>query len=69
MASDRIVLKITPEQERARRPLVDAGNRILSLLYRVSDQATPEQIAEARREHRYFCAIWNEALMEPIDAE
>lgn len=62
-----LVLKLTPEQRVARQPLVDAGNRILSLLYRISDQATDEQVAEARRTHQALCAIWNEALAEPID--
>ena len=61
-----LVLKLTPEQRAARQPLLDAGNRILSLLYRVSDQATEEQIKETRRQHRSLCAIWNEALVEPI---
>lgn len=71
MASERttkpLVLKITPAQAAARRPLVDAGNRILTLLYRVSDQATPEEVAEAMTLHRAMCAIWNEALVEPIE--
>jgi DNA-binding MarR family transcriptional regulator len=67
-AEDRpLVLKLTPEQRAARQPLVDAGNRILSLLYQISDQATEEQIKEAHRQHRSLCAIWNDALVEPID--
>lgn len=66
MADRPFVLKLTAEQQAARRPLVDAGNRILSLLYRVSDQATPEQVAEAMTTHRTMCAIWNEALVEPL---
>jgi hypothetical protein len=62
-----ILLKVTPEQAAARRPLIDAGNRMLTLLYRVSDQATLEQVEEAMTLHRQMCAIWNEALLEPID--
>jgi len=54
--------ELTPEQQAARAPLVEAGWRILELLGRVSDQATEEQTQEARRTHRALCAIWNEAL-------
>jgi hypothetical protein len=63
-----IVMKLTSEQRAARAPLVDAGNRILLLLYRCSDQATDEQRAEHYRQHGALCLIWNEALIEPIDA-
>lgn len=61
-----LVLRLTPEQRAAREPLVHAGNRIIALLYRVSDQATPEQVAEARSVHGALCRIWNEALVETI---
>lgn len=63
-----LVIKLTAEQRAARAPLVDAGNRILSLLYRCSDQATDEQRMEHCRQHGELCRIWNEALAEPIDA-
>lgn len=62
-----LVLKLTPEQRAARAPLLEAGNRILSLLYRCSDQATDEQRREHYRQHGDLCRIWNEALVEPID--
>ena len=55
------------EQRAAREPLLEAGNRILSLLYRCSDQATDEQRREHYRQHGDLCRIWNEALVEPID--
>lgn len=61
-----LVRRFTPEQETARRPLIDAGNRILTLLYRVSDTATEEQKREAMSVHRSLCSIWNEALAEPL---
>jgi hypothetical protein len=67
MTDRPLVLKVTPEQRAARQPLVDAGNRILTLLYRVSDQATPDQVAEAMQIHQTMCRIWNEALAEPIE--
>jgi len=66
MTDKPLVLKLTPDQQAARRPLIDAGNRILALLYRVSDQATEEQVAETMQTHRMLCAIWNEALVEPL---
>ncbi len=59
-----LVMKITPEQRAARAPLLDAGNRILSLLYRISDTATDEQRAEHYRQHGTLCRIWNEALVD-----
>ncbi len=66
MADRPLVLKLTKEQDAARRPLVDAGNRILVLLSRISDQATDEQCREHARQHAALCHIWNEALVEPI---
>jgi len=59
-------IAMTPEQQAARAPLVEAGWRILDLLGRVSDQATDEQVREARRNHQALCAIWNDALAEPL---
>lgn len=56
--------RFTQDQEAARWPLIDAGNRILALLYRVSDQATDEQRSEHIRMHAHFCSIWNSALAE-----
>lgn len=61
------VLRVTPEQAAARRPLIDAGNRILELIHRIGDQATEEQVREHMRQHRALCVIWNNALMEPIE--
>jgi len=62
------VLRLTQEQLAARAPLVEAGNRILSLLYRCSDQATDEQRREHYRQHSSLCRIWNDALVEPIQS-
>lgn len=65
--SDRpIALKLTPEQRAARRPLIDAGNRMLTLLYRASDTMTEEQRLDHYRQHQAMCRIWNEALIEPV---
>ena len=54
----------TSDQDKARWPLIDAGNRILVLLYRVSDQATEDQMRESRKRHGELCSIWNHALAE-----
>lgn len=62
-----LTMELTSEQRASRAPLLDAGNRILSILYRCGDQATDEQRAEHYRLHGHLCRIWNEALVEPIE--
>lgn len=49
--------------------LKNAGDRILSLISRVSDQATDEQRAEALREEYAMRRIWVDAKYPPVTRE